>query len=299
MTATPSKWLGREAPSRLSVSAPPTWTLVAKPSGYISSAVGSEDDRDARLLQEAQVAGLVARVRREVLAAAELRGVDEDGGGDARAARLRRLDQAEVAGVQGAHGRHEAEGARELAQRRPRLRDGPGDDHGWPPAQWLPAGAEPSGPAGRRPGPEQLVQRRHLLVVEPRRRQGEGLQAERAVRARQPRALTVEQPEVRAHRADVAAGDRPGERERRLAAPQQVLHRRAEQRAQVVEPARVAGGLVHQALGLALERDQQVAADDGREVVQRLLLVGQAERAACPAGRRAPRRAAGRAPRAP
>ena len=42
MTATPSKWLGREAPSKLSVSAPPTWTLVAKPSGYISSAVGAK-----------------------------------------------------------------------------------------------------------------------------------------------------------------------------------------------------------------------------------------------------------------
>ena len=45
-----------------------------------------EDDRDARLLQEAQVAGLVARVLVEVLAAAELRRVHEDGGGDARAA---------------------------------------------------------------------------------------------------------------------------------------------------------------------------------------------------------------------
>ena len=42
MTATPSKWLGREAPSKLSVSRPPTWTPVAKPSGYISSGVRRE-----------------------------------------------------------------------------------------------------------------------------------------------------------------------------------------------------------------------------------------------------------------
>ena len=135
MTATPSKWLGREAPSRLSVSAPPTWTLVAKPSGYISSAVGMKTTATPASSRRRRSRVSVARVPVEVLAAAELGRVHEDGGGDARAARLRRLDQAEVPGVQGAHRRHEAERAREVAQRRPRLRDGPGDDHGWPPAQ--------------------------------------------------------------------------------------------------------------------------------------------------------------------
>ena len=38
------------------------------------------------------------------------------------------------------------------------------------------------------------------------------------------------------------------------------------------------GGLVHEALGLALQRHQEVAADGCREVIERLLLVGQPER---------------------
>jgi hypothetical protein len=74
-----------------------------------------EHDRDAGLLEEAQVAGLVARVGVEVLAAPELGRVHEDGRGDPRAARPRRLDQAEVSRVQGAHRGHEPEGAREVA----------------------------------------------------------------------------------------------------------------------------------------------------------------------------------------
>ena len=200
-----------------------------------------------------------------------------------RAARPRRLHQAQVPGVQGAHRGHEAEGAREVAQRRPRLGDGPGDDHGWPPAQCPAAGGASSGRRGRR-----HRRRRHRRPAGPAasptcsssRRGAASVSASR-LRARyvprQPRALAVEQAQVRAHGADVAARDRPGQRERRLAALQQVLHRRLEQRREVVEAARVAGGLVHEPLGLALERHQQVAAHHGREVVERLLLVGQAE----------------------
>jgi hypothetical protein len=82
---------------------------------------------------------------------------------------------------------------------------------------------------------------------------------------------------VRAHGTDVTAGDRSGQGERRLAALQQVLHRRREQPREVVQAAAVAGGLVHEPLGLALERHQQIAAHHSREVVERLLLVGEAE----------------------
>ena len=84
--------------------------------------------------------------------------------------------------------------------------------------------AASSGAAGA--AAEQLAQRDELLVVEPRRGERQRLQAERAVRLRQPRALAVEQAQVRAHGADVAARHRPGERERRLAALQQVAHGR-------------------------------------------------------------------------
>ncbi len=287
MTATPSKWPGaRGALEALRERGRRRGRRWRSPPGTSRPASGAKHDRDAGLLQEAQVAGLVARVRLEVLVTAELRRVDEGGGGDARAARPGRLDEAQVPGVQRAHGGHEAERPRERAQRRPRLGDGAGDDHGWPPAQWPPAaGAAPSGPVGpaapppASPAPSSSRRVSHLLVVEPRRGQRERLQAEGAVRPRQPRALAIEQAQVRAHGADVAARDRPRERERRLTALQQVAHGRLEEHGEVVEAARLAGGLVHEALGLALERHQQVAAHDGGEVIQRLLLVGQTERA--------------------
>ena len=82
---------------------------------------------------------------------------------------------------------------------------------------------------------------------------------------------------MRAHGSHVAARDRPREGVRRLAAGEEVVERRAQERGEVIEPAGAVGGLVHEALGLALEGDQQVAADDRREVIERLALVGEAE----------------------
>ena len=142
-----------------------------------------------------------------------------------------------------------------------------------------PPGRRAGGSAAGYPGPEQLSQSLDLLVVEPRCGQRQRLQAESAVRPRQPRALAIEQAQVRAHGADVTARDRPCERERGLTALQQVAQGRLEEHGEVVEAACLAGGLVHEPLGLALEGHEQVAADDGGEVIQRLLLVGQTERA--------------------
>ena len=125
---------------------------------------------------------------------------------------------------------------------------------------------------------QQVLEGPDLLVVEARRRQGERFERQCAIRPRQARGLALQQAQVRAHGAHVAASDRAGERGRRSPAVQQVLHRRPQERPEELEAVLAPGGLVHEALGFALQRHQEVAAYDCREVVERLLLVGQPER---------------------
>ena len=137
MTATPSKWLGREAPSKLSVSGAADVHVGGEALRVHLVGRRREDHRDARLLQEAQVAGLVARVPSKSSPRPNCVGFTKTEAATPRAARpsppSTRLRwpacRAPIVGTK-------PEGARELAQRGPRLRDGPGDDHGWPPAQW-------------------------------------------------------------------------------------------------------------------------------------------------------------------
>ena len=146
--ATPSKWPGREAPSNVSGERPAHVNAGGEAARVHLAGLRREDDRDARLLQEAQVAGLVARILVEVLPLPELRGVHEDGAGDGGAARLRGVHEAQVALVKSAHRGREAERPRQAAQRGPRLGDGARDDHDRPPAQWPGRQAHPTaGPA--------------------------------------------------------------------------------------------------------------------------------------------------------
>ncbi len=91
---------------------------------------GREDDVDARLLGELEVARLVSRVAAEINGSRELGRVHEEAHDDGVALGARGGEQREVAGMQRAHRGDEADGA--VAARRERgahLRDRPGDLH--------------------------------------------------------------------------------------------------------------------------------------------------------------------------
>jgi hypothetical protein len=89
-----------------------------------------EDDVDAFLLRELEVALLVARVAGEVAALGELSRVDEQAHDDGLVLGPRGPEEREVAAVQRTHGRHEPDrpGARRL-ENRPDVLDRPRDVH--------------------------------------------------------------------------------------------------------------------------------------------------------------------------
>ena len=155
----------RAAPSSVSVSGPPTCTMVAKP-GRVHARRRSARRRRRRRpsSSSARSRAFVARIADEILARAELRGVDEERGGDAGAA---------------------------FAAPRARAPGGPRAGRPW----WAPGPAVAAGrPAWRAPrrscappsspaSLEQVLERAHRLVVEPRGGQRERFERERPVGA--------------------------------------------------------------------------------------------------------------------
>ena len=68
------------------------------------------DEIDAGLRELREVAGLVARIALEIFLRAELGGIDEDRGDDARRVALGDGDQRQMPGMERAHGRHQRNG---------------------------------------------------------------------------------------------------------------------------------------------------------------------------------------------
>ena len=89
----------------------PGSTLVSAPGSVHLLRRGSEDQAYTGGFEHAEVAVEVSGVGGEVLAGAELGGVDEDGGGHDVILGGGPLDEGHVAAVKVAHGRDQAEGA--------------------------------------------------------------------------------------------------------------------------------------------------------------------------------------------
>ena len=122
----PSKWPGRDRPSKSDATGPPVTLVCVAPSGYISSTVGANTKSTPRPSSSVEVAVEVARVLVEVLVRAELQRVHEDRDDDRVGELARPLDEGEVPVVQGAQGRHERD--RPPLERRPQRGDRLDDD---------------------------------------------------------------------------------------------------------------------------------------------------------------------------